>query len=97
MCIRDRRRAYPDQFKQLVGEELNDTNMDTLAGGKKLKIARPLSVPGSPRETRQASAIYMTPGDLGTLQEANTADDYFNLSIGSHDGDDEQGPYADEN
>ncbi|CCD26524.1 glycogen (starch) synthase GSY1 NDAI_0H03510 [Naumovozyma dairenensis CBS 421] len=75
------RRAYPDQFKQLVGEELNDTDMNTLAGGKKLKIARPLSVPGSPREPRSGSTVFMTPGDLGTLQDANNADDYFNLSM----------------
>ncbi|CCC69645.1 hypothetical protein NCAS_0D00640 [Naumovozyma castellii] len=75
------RRAYPDQFKQMVGEELNDTNMETLAGGKKLKIARPLSVPGSPRENRAGSTVFMTPGDLGTLQDANNVNDYFNLSM----------------
>lgn len=79
------RRAYPDLFKQLVGEELNDTNMDTLAGGKKMKIARPLSVPGSPRESRANSTVYMTPGDLGTLQDANNADDYFSLGVGNDD------------
>lgn len=83
------RRAYPDLFKQLVGEDLNDTNMDTLAGGKKLKIARPLSVPGSPREVRANSAVYMTPGDLGTLQDANNADDYFSLGVGNDDDDDD--------
>lgn len=86
------RRAYPDQFKAFVGEETSDTNMDTLAGGKKFKIARPLSVPGSPRDSRAASvgsAILMTPGDLGTLQDANTADDYFHLSMGDDDDDDE--------
>lgn len=85
------RRAYPDLFKQLVGEELNDTNMNTLAGGKKLKIARPLSVPGSPREPRANSAVYMTPGDLGTLQDANNADDYFSLGTGNYDDDDLDG------
>lgn len=83
------RRAYPDLFKQLVGEELNDTNMDTLAGGKKMKIARPLSVPGSPRESRANSTVYMTPGDLGTLQDANNADDYFSLGAGNDDDDDD--------
>ncbi|CCK73512.1 glycogen (starch) synthase GSY2 NDAI_0G05290 [Naumovozyma dairenensis CBS 421] len=94
------RRAYPEQFKQLVGADLSDTNMDSLAGGKKLKIARPLSVPGSPRESRSGSVsvAYMTPGDLGTLQDANNADDYFNLSLtGAHDDDDEQGPFVDDN
>lgn len=83
------RRAYPDLFKQLVGEELNDTNMDTLTGGKKMKIARPLSVPGSPRESRANSTVYMTPGDLGTLQDANNADDYFSLGAGNDDDDDD--------
>ncbi|CCF59982.1 hypothetical protein KAFR_0I02020 [Kazachstania africana CBS 2517] len=90
------RRGYPGLFKQLVGEELNDKDMDTLAGGKKLKIARPLSVPGSPRDLRAvsvSSAVYMTPGDIGTLQEANGADDYFNLAK----DDAEEGPYADDN
>ncbi|QLG70878.1 hypothetical protein HG535_0A08240 [Zygotorulaspora mrakii] len=81
------RRAYPDLFRQLVGEELNDKNMDTLAGGKKMKIARPLSVPGSPRESRAGSAVYMTPGDLGTLQDANNADDYFSLANGDPEDD----------
>ena len=74
------RRGYPELFKQLVGEELNDSDMDTLSGGKKFKIARPLSVPGSPREGRAGSVAYMTPGDLGTLQDANTVEDYFSLS-----------------
>lgn len=83
------RRAYPDLYKQLVGEELNDTNMDTLAGGKKMKIARPLSVPGSPRDSRANSTVYMTPGDLGTLQDANNADDYFSLGAGNDDDSDD--------
>ena len=74
------RRGYPELFKQLVGEELNDSDMDTLSGGKKFKIARPLSVPGSPREGRAGSVAYMTPGDLGTLQDANNVEDYFSLS-----------------
>ncbi|KAG0660388.1 glycogen [starch] synthase isoform 2 [Maudiozyma exigua] len=83
------RRGYPDLFKELVGEELNDDSMEALSGGKKVKIARPLSVPGSPRESRanSVSAVFMTPGDLGTLQEANTADDYFNLSVNGRDDD----------
>lgn len=91
------RRAYPDLFKQLVGEDLNDTNMDTLAGGKKFKIARPLSVPGSPRESRANSAVYMTPGDLGTLQDANNADDYFSLGTHGNDDDDDDDSYDDDN
>ena len=85
------RRGYPDLFKELVGEELNDDSMEALSGGKKVKIARPLSVPGSPRDSRanSVSAVFMTPGDLGTLQEANTADDYFNLSVNGRDHDDD--------
>ena len=85
------RRGYPDLFKELVGEELNDDSMEALSGGKKVKIARPLSVPGSPRDSRanSVSAVFMTPGDLGTLQEANTADDYFNLSVNGRDDDED--------
>lgn len=82
------RRAYPDAFKAVVGEELSDENMDTMGSGKKFKIARPLSVPGSPRDSRAGSVgstILMTPGDLGTLQDANNADDYFHLSMGDDD------------
>lgn len=90
------RRAYPEQFKQLVGEELSDLNMESLTGGKKFKISRPLSVPGSPKDARSNSAVYMTPGDLGTLQEANNVDDYFNLSV-SGDGDDDVENYAEHN
>ena len=68
--------------------------MDTLACAKKFKIARPMSVPGSPRESRGGSTVFMTPGDLGTLQDANNADDFFNLSLNAdgipaNDDDDE--------
>ncbi|SCV03821.1 LAMI_0H11232g1_1 [Lachancea mirantina] len=87
------RRAYPDRFKAVVGEEVSDKDMDALAGNKKFKIARPLSVPGSPRESRAGSvgsAILMTPGDLGTLQDANSADDYFHLSMGVDDEEEDE-------
>ena len=92
------RRAYPDQFKDLVGEDVNATNMDSLSGSRKIKIARPMSVPGSPRERGQSvsSAVYMTPGDLGTLQDANNADDYFQLSLNDASEDDEEAAFADE-
>ncbi|QID84794.1 glycogen synthase isoform 1 [Saccharomyces pastorianus] len=95
------RRAYPDQFKELIGEDISDANMNTLAGGKKFKIARPLSVPGSPK-VRSNSTVYMTPGDLGTLQDANNADDYFNLSMnggvaGDDDDDDDTSAYYEDN
>lgn len=91
------RRAYPDSFRQLVGEEVSDVNMDTLAGGKKVKIARPLSVPGSPRDRANSvsSAVYMTPGDLGTLQDANNANDYFSLGVDDKD-EEEDRVYYDE-
>ncbi|AQZ15362.1 GSY1 (YFR015C) and GSY2 (YLR258W) [Zygosaccharomyces parabailii] len=86
------RRAYPDSFRQLVGEEVSDVNMDTLAGGKKIKISRPLSVPGSPhdRANSVSSAVYMTPGDLGTLQDANNANDYFSLGVDDKDEEEER-------
>lgn len=73
--------------------------MNTLAGGKKFKIARPLSVPGSPK-IRSSSTVYMTPGDLGTLQDANNADDYFNLSMNggiAEDDDDDTSAYYEDN
>ncbi|KAG7940567.1 hypothetical protein KL904_000430 [Ogataea polymorpha] len=56
------RRAYPEEFK-------HSSNPFDSAG---IKISRPLSVPGSPRD-RYVNGI-MTPGDLGTLQESNDAD-----------------------
>ena len=90
------RRAYPDLFKAMVGEEISDANMNTLAGGKKIKISRPLSVPGSPRDPRAesvGSTVLMTPGDLGTLQDANNADDYFHLSMGVEDEEEDEVNY----
>ncbi|CUS21065.1 LAQU0S02e05072g1_1 [Lachancea quebecensis] len=90
------RRAYPDLFKAVVGEEVSDANMNSLAGGKKFKISRPLSVPGSPRDSRAesiGSTILMTPGDLGTLQDANNADDYFHLSMGVEDEEEDEVNY----
>lgn len=54
------RRAYPDAFANDPELEGSDPFND-----ESLKITRPLSAPGSPRD---ASGI-MTPGDLGSLQE----------------------------
>ncbi|CCE62025.1 hypothetical protein TPHA_0B03550 [Tetrapisispora phaffii CBS 4417] len=93
-------RAYPDVFKQYAtanGEEdnINDTDMYSMAGDKKIKIKRSLSVPGSPTDFRlrsgsiTPSTVYMTPGDLGTLQDAVNADDYFVLSNDKEFDDDE--------
>ena len=87
------RRAYPDEFKELTGgTDLDDSNMESLAGNPKVKVARPLSVPGSPRDSRASSvgAVMMTPGDLGTLQDANNADDYFHLSMGDNEDDEDE-------
>ena len=43
----------------------------------------------------------MTPGDLGTLQDANNADDYFNLStnggIDNDDDDNDTSAYYEDN
>lgn len=55
------KRAYPGMFSK----ESNPFESDDL------KVARPLSVPGSPRDRLSNGA--MTPGDLGTLQESNDA------------------------
>ncbi|SCU90607.1 LAME_0E09274g1_1 [Lachancea meyersii CBS 8951] len=90
------RRAYPDLFKAAVGEEISDVSMNSLAGGKKIRVSRPLSVPGSPRDPRAESlggTVLMTPGDLGTLQDANNADDYFYLSMGVEDEEEEEVNY----
>lgn len=53
------KRAYPSQFEHGTNPFESDST----------KVARPLSVPGSPRDRLSNGA--MTPGDLGTLQESN--------------------------
>lgn len=66
------KRAYPDKFKNGANPFNNSSN---------LKLTRPLSVPGSPR----SKVGSMTPGDLGSLQEAQQAlntDDYIGFSLG---------------
>lgn len=60
------RRAYPNLFS----DNVNGGQFDS-----KIKISRPLSAPGSPRDRNNI----MTPGDLGSLQDAALGDDYFNL------------------
>lgn len=62
------RRAYPEDFSQNINPFEND---------EKIKLTRPLSVPGSPRDNKYGA---MTPGDLGTLQESNDSD-YLNWSL----------------
>ncbi|GMM29861.1 glycogen (starch) synthase [Martiniozyma asiatica (nom. inval.)] len=65
------RRAYPDSFTKEVNPFENDG---------KVKLTRPLSVPGSPRD----KFGLMTPGDLGTLQESNEPD-YINWNMNDED------------
>lgn len=73
-------RAYPNQFRELKDKNFNDMNMDSLNGSQKFRVARPLSAPGSPKDRSSSmGAVLMTPGDFGTIQQAN-ANDYFYLS-----------------
>ena len=72
------KRAYPDKFKNGANPFNNQSN---------LKLTRPLSVPGSPR----GKLGLMTPGDLGSLQEAQESlntDDYIGFKLGAGDEDD---------
>lgn len=73
------KRAYPDKFKNGANPFNNSSN---------LKLTRPLSVPGSPR----SKIGLMTPGDLGSLQEAQeglNTDDYVGFKLGLGAGDDD--------
>ena len=72
------KRAYPDKFKNGANPFNNTSN---------LKLTRPLSVPGSPR----SKVGLMTPGDLGSLQEAHQSlntDDYIGFKLGENEDDD---------
>lgn len=74
------KRAYPNQFKNGANPFNNTAN---------LKLTRPLSVPGSPR----GKIGIMTPGDLGSLQEAQESlntDDYIGFRLGEDDDADEE-------
>lgn len=62
------RRAYPNLFQ-------DNNSQNTSSFDSKIKITRPLSAPGSPRDRN----TLMTPGDLGTLQEAELGEDLFKL------------------
>ncbi|KAA8914581.1 hypothetical protein TRICI_002869 [Trichomonascus ciferrii] len=79
------RRAFPDAFDGEGGDPFEEGS---------LKITRPLSVPGSPRD----AAGIMTPGDLGSLQELSQAlntDDYVGFKLpDEEDPDDEEYNYA---
>lgn len=70
------KRAYPDQFK-------NGAN--PFKNSESLKLMRPLLVPGSPRNKYGL----MTPGDLGSLQEAGehlNTDDYMGFRLSADNG-----------
>lgn len=75
------KRAYPDKFRNGANPFNNQS----------LKLTRPLSVPGSPRKLGG-----MTPGDLGSLQEANETldtEDYIGFKLGeANDNEDESYP-----
>lgn len=69
------KRAYPDQFKNGANPFTDSSN---------LKLTRPLSVPGSPR----SKVGMMTPGDLGSIQEAQQSlntDDYIGFKLGEEE------------
>lgn len=75
------KRAYPEKFKNGNNPFSNTSN---------LKLTRPLSVPGSPR----GKVGLMTPGDLGSLQEAQQSlntEDYIGFKLGGEGDDDEDG------
>jgi glycogen(starch) synthase len=77
------RRAYPASFDP--SEDFND-----IIGGTAQKIARPLSIPGSPRDRTGM----MTPGDFASLQEGLeelTTEDYVSWKLPEEEPD--ENPY----
>lgn len=79
------RRAYPSAFENNDGD---DSNPFFEVGGH-LKLTRPLSAPGSPRDR----AGLMTPGDLGSLGETSqglNTDDYVTFKLSEYDDDDDE-------
>ncbi|KAL1959943.1 hypothetical protein VTO42DRAFT_611 [Malbranchea cinnamomea] len=78
------RRAYPTCFDP--SEDFND-----IIGGTELKISRPLSIPGSPRDRTGM----MTPGDFASLQEGReglNTEDYISWRL-PHRDDEEPDDY----
>jgi glycogen(starch) synthase len=68
------RRAYPDSFES--GEAGENGEPGFFDGTESIKISRPLSAPGSPRER----SGMMTPGDFASLQEGReglSTEDYI--------------------
>lgn len=77
------KRAYPDQFKAGSNPFLNNDVV---------KITRPLSAPGSPRDRK----LLMTPGDLGSLQESKQVlgtEDYVGFKLSTGDESEEEDDY----
>ncbi|KAG7663179.1 GSY1 [[Candida] subhashii] len=75
------KRAYPDKFQNGANPFANSSN---------LKLTRPLSVPGSPRSGKLG---LMTPGDLGSLgeaQESLNTEDYVGFKLGTSDDDEDE-------
>lgn len=70
------RRAYPTRF--------SDDDVNPFEGATNEKLTRPLSAPGSPLD----ATMIMTPGDLGTLQDANaslSSEDYLGFNLGEEE------------
>lgn len=70
------RTAYPSMF--------DDDGANPFDDDSNTKITRPLSVPGSPLDAN----MLMTPGDLGTLQDANGAlnsEEYLDFNLGEEE------------
>lgn len=77
------RRAYPAEYDTISNGGVNPFDFSN-----NIKVARPLSAPGSPGE-RFSSATAMTPGDLGTLQESTT-DSYFHWMLPEKEEEDDE-------
>ncbi|KAL6940142.1 glycogen synthase isoform 1 [Hanseniaspora vineae] len=79
------KRAYPDVFAQYLQQD-DQYGTGTPEIERVYKVGKPFSVPGSPRATTSGGqTVLMTPGDLGTIQDANYVDDYFHLSMGGEE------------
>ncbi|KAI9760650.1 MAG: kinase subunit of RNA polymerase II carboxy-terminal domain kinase I [Chaenotheca gracillima] len=77
------RRAYPESFSEADGGE--DVGF---IGGTETKVARPLSIPGSPRDRTGM----MTPGDFASLQEGReglSTEDYIAWKLPEEEDPDE--------
>merc|ERR1711939_655494 len=81
------RRAYPDSFA-----DDGEGEPGFFDGTEGLKITRPLSAPGSPRER----SGLMTPGDFGSLQEGReglSTEDYIAWKLPEEEDPEESYPF----